>query len=674
MQSAHAQAADLRAARNRSISIFAVTLTLFLLTLSLAAAAQNSVPPTARQAMTVPQFAAKLAHGASRVPHPAQPRASYARPRTRPGRGWLPQQNEIYDNGPINGTTDAWTINFGFVVSDSFTVPANGSTFTGLTFGAWTFAGDVLQSVEISITSSEFGGTTYFDNVVNFTQSGCSGNQYGYNVCTETSANFNGVALNAGNYWVNLQNAVVNDGDPLFWDENSGAGCGSDGCPSLAAQTSTGTIPSEAFTTLGTTTTTTTISNYACPGAQTGFRDVYDLQPYSAPSPVAIDGAGRLYDTLMGGGRYGAGVLYSLASRAGNWFVTSLYNFIGGSSGGSPENVIVGPQGALFGSAGGGLQNCTQGYCGVIYKATPLATPCESALCTWDVTTIYQFTSSADAAGGTATAFDSAGNLYGISSNNGAYGHGAVFELTPSQGSWTEKVLYSFTGGSDGGYPSSLVVGHDGNLYGTTYYGGNQVNCGFASSCGVVFQLVPSAGGWTENVIHAFTGNDPDGWGPYGLVTDAGGTLHGVSYCYFYPLGGCSSSGGIQVTGVLFSLSQSDGGWAFSNVYTIGRQSECDYIVNVTYHSLALGPGGNLYATEGGGDINESCGPNGCTYYEYFCGGVVTAFNNQFLVSGYADIFENLSADANGNLYGTTSTCGFGTPSRTNGMIWQYSP
>ena len=154
----------------------------------------------------------------------------------------------VYSNGPINGTTDAWTINFGFIVSDTFTM-AGAGPITGLAFGAWLFPGDVLQSAEVSITSAEFGGTTYFDGVVNFTQSGCSGNQYGYNVCTETGS-FTIGSLTAGTYWLNLQNATVNTGDPVYWDENSG--------PSSASENALGTIPSEAFTILGTTGTTTT--------------------------------------------------------------------------------------------------------------------------------------------------------------------------------------------------------------------------------------------------------------------------------------------------------------------------------------------------------------------------------------------------------------------------------
>jgi len=151
-----------------------------------------------------------------------------------------------YSNGPINGTTDAWTINSGFVVSDSFTISPGAPPVDGIIFGAWVFPGDVLTSVQVSITSSEFGGTTFFDQVVNFTQSGCSANQFGFNVCTESSSlspgNF--INLTAGTYWLNFANAIAGLGDdPVYWDENSG--------PSSASENSVGTIPSESFTILG---------------------------------------------------------------------------------------------------------------------------------------------------------------------------------------------------------------------------------------------------------------------------------------------------------------------------------------------------------------------------------------------------------------------------------------
>ncbi len=162
----------------------------------------------------------------------------------------------LYDNGPINGTTDAWTINFGFVVSDTFSLSAN-STVQGVAFGAWLFPGDVLQTAEVVISSAEFGGTIYTDQTISFTQSGCTSNQYGYNVCTESGA-LADTNLAAGTYWLNLENAVVNTGDPIYWDENSG--------PSQASENSVGTIPSEAFTLLGNGGTT-----WCCPTPEPGI-------------------------------------------------------------------------------------------------------------------------------------------------------------------------------------------------------------------------------------------------------------------------------------------------------------------------------------------------------------------------------------------------------------------
>ena len=96
-------------------------------------------------------------------------------------------QTDIYNNGPTNGTVDGWTINFGFVVSDSFTLFRDEQA-VGFSFAAWLFPGDVLESAELSITSEEFGGTTYFDGPVNFSQSDCATNPFGFSVCTESAS------------------------------------------------------------------------------------------------------------------------------------------------------------------------------------------------------------------------------------------------------------------------------------------------------------------------------------------------------------------------------------------------------------------------------------------------------------------------------------------------------
>jgi PEP-CTERM motif len=152
-------------------------------------------------------------------------------------------QTDIYDNGPINGTVDAWTINSGYAVSDSFTVGAGGATVNGLSFGFWEYGQTDLRSADVAITSAEFGGTTFFDGTVNFTDSGCSTNQQGYYVCTGTGS-FNGPTLSGGTYWLTLENACCDDAG-IFWDENSG--------PSSASENQVGTIPSESFTILGAT-------------------------------------------------------------------------------------------------------------------------------------------------------------------------------------------------------------------------------------------------------------------------------------------------------------------------------------------------------------------------------------------------------------------------------------
>jgi hypothetical protein len=165
----------------------------------------------------------------------------------------------LYDDGPINGHTDAWTINFGFVVNDSFTISSGSSTITGLSFGAWLSPGDVLQSTEVLLTSEPSGGTIYFDQQVNVTASGCYVNQLNYQICTET-ASFNGPTLGNGTYWLGLENAVDTEGSPVFWDENSGIGCQSQGCPSQACEGNCiGSIPAESFSVLGTSTGTSSV-------------------------------------------------------------------------------------------------------------------------------------------------------------------------------------------------------------------------------------------------------------------------------------------------------------------------------------------------------------------------------------------------------------------------------
>jgi len=165
----------------------------------------------------------------------------------------------LYDNGPINGTTDAWAINFGYVIGDNFTLSAN-STVGGFTFGIWESPGDVLTSVDWSITSQWDDGTVYGSGTAsgkNLTDQFISLNQYGYDIDKITVSNLN-VPLSSGKtYWLNLQNASVPSGFPVYWDENSGIGCKGDdgmggGCPSTGKENYEGTIPAESFDINGT--------------------------------------------------------------------------------------------------------------------------------------------------------------------------------------------------------------------------------------------------------------------------------------------------------------------------------------------------------------------------------------------------------------------------------------
>jgi uncharacterized repeat protein (TIGR03803 family) len=122
---------------------------------------------------------------------------------------------------------------------------------------------------------------------------------------------------------------------------------------------------------------------------------------------------------------------------------------------------------------------------------------------------------------------DNAHNLYGMTQYGGMYGGGTVFQLTPHQdGSWTEQVIYSFCARKncmDGAYPQdTLVFDAQGNLYGTTSYGGRYYS---EKSSGTVFKLTPTQGGtWIEHLLHSFHPNDGDGSYPEGgLVFDATG-------------------------------------------------------------------------------------------------------------------------------------------------------
>jgi PEP-CTERM motif len=142
----------------------------------------------------------------------------------------------LYDNGPINGQLEAFTINSGYAVADSFTAPA-GAHVTGLSFVTWNTPGDTLTSVDWEITSGNpiSGGpfTVLGSGTATSTATDIGGNSYSYDLQTNVIM-FSPVTLSGGDYWFQLQNASIPNGDPIYWDENNG--------PSAAWQTGTGDI------------------------------------------------------------------------------------------------------------------------------------------------------------------------------------------------------------------------------------------------------------------------------------------------------------------------------------------------------------------------------------------------------------------------------------------------
>ena len=146
--------------------------------------------------------------------------------------------------------------------------------------------------------------------------------------------------------------------------------------------------------------------------------------------------------------------------------------------------------------------------------------------------------------------FDKAGNLYGTTELGGTNNQGTVFEITPNaNGTWTETVLYNFTGSSDGGQPyGSLVFDTAGNLYGTTASGGTGPcqEASFGRGCGTVFELVPSSNSWTEKILQDFQPKDggrllaPLLFGPSGSLFGAA-EFNGTGDCLTGDTPGCGT-------------------------------------------------------------------------------------------------------------------------------------
>jgi uncharacterized repeat protein (TIGR03803 family) len=213
------------------------------------------------------------------------------------------------------------------------------------------------------------------------------------------------------------------------------------------------------------------------------------FSPYGG---LVQDARGNLYGTTNNGGGDGVGSVYRLTHGQSGWIMTALVEFKHGGNGYSPAaRLTLGPDGAFYGTtAYGGSQACGNG-CGTIFRLNPTGL---------DRTVIYRFSDPPDGylpLG--ALSFDSAGNMYGTTEAGGVGGNGTVFKLLRNGNQWTHSVIYNFDG-ADGWEPVAGVnVDSAGNLYGTTVAGGD-------SDFGVVYELSPSSGGWSYRVLHSFSG------------------------------------------------------------------------------------------------------------------------------------------------------------------------
>jgi len=233
--------------------------------------------------------------------------------------------------------------------------------------------------------------------------------------------------------------------------------------------------------------------------------------------------------------------------------------------------------------------------------------------------------------------FDQAGNLYGVTEYGGAYNKGTVYQLTPSpSGPWTENVLYSFTGGTDGARPQGgLAIDGAGNLYGTTSDGGVP-----NVYCGTVFSLSPSESGWTFTILHTFTGGK-DGCSPQADVM-----YSGLVY-------GTAAGDGCSGNGTLFWMTTSGGGY----------RANCFEGTTGWYPGGMCGCAVGLCGTSYFGGTQQS----GNIWQQGMSGSYLPASLHSFSEKGkvgWAPVGDLTSQDnewaASGNVYGTTSLGGTG--------------
>jgi uncharacterized repeat protein (TIGR03803 family) len=309
---------------------------------------------------------------------------------------------------------------------------------------------------------------------------------------------------------------------------------------------------------------------------------------------LVFDAVGHLYGTTTTGGTYGCGTVFRLMPGTNRkWKENVLHSFnCNGSDGSDPwAGLILDAAGNLYGTTSSDGPSCQAGSCGTVFEVTPHANG------HWTERVLHYF----DYNGGdpeVSLPLYAAGRWYGTTFLGGTHGDGSIFELTPSNGRWSQKLLHSFND-SDGALLCSGVifdVAH--NLYGTTLAGGD-LQCGNDTGCGTVFQITPAAKGrWTEKVLHSF--HTTDGASPYaGLILDAG-NLYGVTEAGGANNAGCSFKG----CSTVFKLTPgTDGQWVETVLHSFAGNGTDGYEPT---GAVVSDTAGHLYGTTFKGGSHDS--------------------------------------------------------------------